>query len=186
MIVDCAHYRDGHRQHEAPLDIDGAAAAAQGPSDFIWLGLHEPSDDELEHAARAFGLHELAVEDAQQAHQRPKLEDYDESFFIVLRTARYDEAAEEVEFGEIHVFAGSSYVIAVRQGEASELRSARQHLEEHPDLLKAGPAAVVWAIVDTVVDDYAPVVAGIEDDIEEVEVEIFEQGVDSTQRIYFL
>ena len=186
MIVDCAHYRDGRRQHDGPLEIDRAAAAAQGETDFVWLGLHEPDDGELEHIARAFDLHELAVEDAQNAHQRPKLEDYENSFFIVLRTAHYDDAEEEVEFGEIHVFAGPNYVIAVRRGVASELGSARRRLEEHEELLRSGPAAVVWAILDKVVDDYAPVVAGIEDDIEEVETEIFQQRLDSTQRIYFL
>ena len=120
------------------------------------------------------------------AHQRPKLEDYEGSLFIVLRTARYDDAKEEVEFGEIHLFVGSDYVIAVRHGEASELTAARKRLEDHEDLLGAGPGAVVWAIVDKVVDDYAPVVAGIDNDIEEVEDEIFGQRADSTQRIYFL
>jgi magnesium transporter len=186
MIVDCAHYRDGRRQHEGPLEIEEAAAKAGGDGDFVWLGLHEPDDPELDRIASAFGLHELAVEDAKHAHQRPKLEDYDDSFFIVLRPARYDDAAEEVEFGEIHLFAGPGYVIAVRHGRASGLAEARRRLEGHEDLLKEGPAAVVWAILDKVVDDYAPVVAGIEDDIEEVETEIFEEGKDSTQRIYFL
>ncbi len=165
--------------------MEDAARKARG-ADFVWLGLHEPDGEELERVATAFGLHELAVEDARHAHQRPKLEDYDDSFFIVLRTARYLDASEEVEFGEIHLFVGSNYVIAVRRGAASGLGSARQRLEEHPDLLRAGPAAVVWAILDKVVDDYAPVAAGIEDDIEEVETEIFEQRLDSTQRIYFL
>jgi magnesium transporter len=187
MIVDCAHYRDGRRQHEEPLDIETAAAAAHGDGDFVWLGLHEPSDDELARAEKAFGLHELAVEDARNAHQRPKIEDYGgRTFFIVLKTARYDDEREEVDFGEIHLFAGPGYVIAVRHGDASELRAARMHLEEHQDLLRAGPAAVVWAIIDRVVDDYAPVVAGIDDDIDEVEQEIFQRHADSTQRIYFL
>jgi magnesium transporter len=187
MIVDCAHYRDGRRQHEGPLDIERAAEEAKGDRDFVWLGLHEPTESELERAAQAFDLHELAVEDAAGAHERPKIEDYGgNTFFIVLRTARYDDDREEVEFGEIHLFAGPGYVIAVRHGGASKLRAARAHLEEHQDLLSAGPAAVVWAIIDQVVDDYAPVVAGIDDDIEEVEEEIFQQQADATQRIYFL
>jgi magnesium transporter len=130
-------------------------------------------------------LHELAIEDAMHAHQRPKLEDYGDSLFIVLRTARYDDEKEEVEFGEIHLFVGSDYVVAVRHGEASELKPARRRLEES-GLLDTGPAAVVWAIVDKVVDDYAPVVAGVDNDIEEVEQEIFGQRADATQRIYFL
>jgi magnesium transporter len=186
VIVDCAHYRTGQRQHEEPLDIERAAAIARGDGDVVWLGLMEPSAEELGRARRAFGLHELAVEDAASAHQRPKLEDYGESFFIVLKTARYDDEREEVDFGEINVFAGPGYVITVRHGPASELKPARKRLESRRELLAKGPAAIVWAILDQVVDDYQPVVHGIEDDIEEVETEIFDQGADSTQRIYFL
>jgi magnesium transporter len=187
VIVDCAHYRDGVRQHEGPLDLEQAAGLARdADKDFVWLGLHEPNPHELQEVQEQFGLHELAVEDAQHAHQRPKLEDYDDSFFIVLKTTRYDDAREEVDFGEIHIFVGSGYVITVRRGTASELAEARRRLEERPELLREGPAAAVWAILDKVVDDYAPVAAGIENDIEEVETEIFQQGLDATQRIYFL
>lgn len=186
MIVDCAHYRDGERQNTGPLTLEDAAALDRGGGDFVWLGLKEPGSEELERVGEAFGLHELALEDAHNAHQRPKLEDYQDSIFIVLRTARYDDGREEVDFGEIHMFAGSGYVIAVRHGEASDLRSARARLEERPELLAMGPSSVVWAVIDRVVDDYAPVVAGIDNDIEEVEEEIFSGGVDSTQRIYFL
>jgi magnesium transporter len=185
-IVDCAHYRDGVRQHEGPLSIEQAAGAAAGDGDFVWVGLFEPSDEEMDAVARAFGLHELAVEDAEHAHQRPKLEDYEDSFFVVLRPARYDDDKEEVEFGEIHLFIGSGYVIAVRHGEASELTVARQRVEDRADLLRLGPAAAAWAIVDKVVDDYAPVVDGLEIDIEEVEQEIFTRGGDPTERIYRL
>ncbi len=186
MIVDCAHYCDGRRQQDGPLEIEQAAEAATGDGDFVWLGLHEPDEAELARVATAFSLHELAVEDAGSRHERPKLDDYEDSFFIVLRTTRYDDAREEVDFGEIHVFVGEGYVIAVRQGAASGLREARQRLEQHEELMRSGPAAVVWAIVDKVVDDYAPVVAGIDDDIAEVESEIFQERLDSTQRIYFL
>jgi magnesium transporter len=188
VIVDCAHYRDGERQHEEPLEIEAAAEiAARAPDgEFIWLGLRDPSDDELERAERAFELNPLAAEDARHAHQRPKLEDYDGSIFIVLRPARYIDESEEVEFGEIHLFLSRHYAIAIRRGEASELRPARRRLEES-GLLVHGAAAVAWAVLDAVVDDYAPVVAGIDDDIEEVEQEIFGgDGGDATQRIYFL
>jgi magnesium transporter len=186
VIVDCAHYAEGHRQHEGPIAIEEAASrCANGDAGFAWVGLKEPTRAELDHVGRAFGLHELAIEDAMHAHQRPKLEDYGDSLFIVLRTARYDDEKEEVEFGEIHLFVGSDYVVAVRHGEASELKPARRRLEES-GLLDTGPAAVVWAIVDKVVDDYAPVVAGVDNDIEEVEQEIFGQRADATQRIYFL
>jgi magnesium transporter len=185
-IVDCAHYRDGVRQHEGPLDVARAAEAARGDGDFVWLGLFEPGDDEMSSVAEAFELPELAVEDAEHAHQRPKLEDYERSFFVVLRSARYDDDREEVEFGEIHLFIGGSYVIAVRHGEASDLAPARARLEARPDLLRLGPAAAAWAIVDKVVDDYAPVVEGLEVDIEEVEQEIFTRHGDPTERIYRL
>jgi magnesium transporter len=186
VIVNCAHYKDGIRQHGGKIDLDEAAACLQEEG-FVWLGLHEPSPEEMEEVARRFGLHELAVEDAEESHQRPKLEDYDGSYFIVLRTARYQDETETVHFGEIHLFVSDKYLITVRLGEGSELGPARQALEERPDLLKLGPASAVWAVVDKVVDDYAPVVAGIEDDIEEVEADVFDQEKGApTQRIYFL
>ncbi|HXV52376.1 MAG TPA: magnesium/cobalt transporter CorA [Solirubrobacterales bacterium] len=186
MIVDCAHYRDGKRQHEGQLPLDVAETCVVGDGDFVWLGLFEPSVEELQDVGQRFGLHELALEDAYRAHQRPKLEDYDDSYFIVLRPARYDDAEEEVEFGEIMLFVSRTYVIAVRHGAASELKGVRRQLEGHPELLEAGPAAAVWAIVDKIVDDYQPVVEGIDNDITEVETSIFAQGADATARIYFL
>jgi len=188
MIIDCAHYKDGERQHEGKLPLEEAATCVRGdePGEFVWLGLLEPSVEELHQVAQQFHLHELAVEDAARAHQRPKLEDYDSSFFVVLKTARYDQEAEQVHFGEIHIFVARHYVIAVRHGEASELGPARTRLEERPELLKQGTAAVVWAILDKVVDDYYPVAQGIEDDIEEVEAQVFGEEEQPTQRIYFL
>jgi magnesium transporter len=186
VIVDCAHYRDGIRQNEGQLPLDVAEQCVVGDGDFVWVGLFEPTVDELRDVGERFGLHELALEDAYRAHQRPKLEDYDDSWFIVLRPARYDDAKEEVEFGEIMLFVSRTYVIAVRHGEASELKGVRKHLEAHPELLAAGPAAAVWAIVDKTVDDYAPVVEGIDNDISEVETAIFTEETDSTERIYVL
>jgi magnesium transporter len=186
MIIDCAHYKDGIRQHEGPMPLEEAAVCVKEEGEFVWLGLFEPSADEMRTVKGLFGLHELAVEDAYRAHQRPKLEDYDDSYFIVLKTARYDEEREEVEFGEIQLFVSSTHVIAVRHGEASDLRGARQRLEQRRDVLQVGPASVVWAILDKVVDDYTPVVDGIENDIEEVEQEVFEEHEEPTQRIYKL
>ena len=186
MIVDCAHYHDGVRQDTGPLGISEAAAHASEEGSFVWLGLLEPSAAEMEEAKQAFGLHELAVEDAERAHQRAKLEDYEGGWFAVLRTTLYDEEKEEVEFGEIHLFIGSGYLIAVRHGGASQLKIARQRLEARPDLLKHGPVAAAWAILDKVVDDYEPVATGIEDDIEEVEEQVFRAEVDVTERIYSL
>jgi magnesium transporter len=187
VIVDCAHYKEGERQHEGKLSLEQAASCVAGdPGEFVWLGLHEPNEEQLREVAERFSLHELAVEDASVAHQRPKLEDYGDSYFIVLKTARYHDDSETVHFGEIHLFAAPRYVIAVRHGEASELGPARQRLEQRSDLLKLGPASVVWAVMDKVVDDYRPVADGIDDDIEEVEEQIFGEGPAPTQRVYFL
>ena len=186
MIVDCAQYIDGTRQDTGPLDVRTAAARAGEEGGFVWLGLHAPDEGEIEAVGEAFGLHELALEDALNKHQRPKLEDYDGSYFVVLKTARYDDEREEVDFGEINVFLGPGYVIAVRHGAASELAPARKRLEARPELVRVGPAAAAWAILDKVVDDYEPVAAGIDNDISEVEREVFANEGDPTERIYFL
>jgi magnesium transporter len=191
LIVDCAHYREGRRQHEGPMDLDRAAeiCGREDGSGFVWLGMFEPDPEELAMVQRRFGLHDLAVEDAQSFHLRPKVEQYDEDervLFVVLRTARYDDSKEEVEFGEVSVFMAERFVITVRQGVASDLHGARLRLERRPELLKGGPGAVLWAIVDKVVDDYAPVVEGLERDIEEVESTVFSGAAAPTERIYLL
>jgi magnesium transporter len=187
MIVDCAHYRDGRRQHEGPMRPEEAAAICGRDPGFVWLGMVDPSADELFSLQATFGLHELAVEDAQSFHLRPKVEQYDEGIaFVVLRTARYVPECEEVEFGEISMFIGESFVITVRQGAASDLHAARLRLEERPQLLREGPQAALWAILDKVVDDYAPVVEELERDIEEVERTVFAGAIAPVQRIYLL
>jgi magnesium transporter len=185
MLVDCAHYKDGCRQNDEPLAIDEAAERSNEEEGFIWLGLHDPTPEELLDVGSRFDLPPLAVEDAMHRHQRPKIEDYDRGYFLVLHTARYIDASEEVEFGEVHVFTGPGYVIVVRHGAASELHSARERLEQEPELLRLGPTAAVWAVTDKVVDDYKPVVEGIESDVEEVEEAVFDGG-DQTRRIYAL
>jgi magnesium transporter len=186
MLVDCAHYRDGCRQDDEPLDVGEAAARRNADDGFVWLGLHDPAADQLLDVAERFDLPPLAVEDAMHAHQRPKIEDYDGGYFLVLHTVRYLDVEERVEFGEVHVFTGPRYVIVVRHGVASELHSARERLEQRPDLLRLGPTAAVWAVMDKVVDDYGPVVEGIESDVEEVEEAVFEERGDQTRRIYAL
>src|SRR5216684_461924 len=186
MIIDCAHYRDGRRQGEGAVPLEEAAARC-GQGGFVWLGLFEPGPEELALVRDSFGLHELAVEDAQTFHIRPKVESYDGDVrLVILRTARYDDEAEEVEFGEISVFLAPTFVITVRQGVASELREARQRLEHRPELLIAGSSAVLWAILDQVVDGYAPVVAGLERDIDQIEATVFSGAVAPTERIYSL
>src|SRR5947208_3780931 len=186
MIIDCAHYRDGRRRDEGAVPLEEVAAGCR-QCGFVWLGLLEPGEEELGQVRDTFGLHELAVEDAQTFHMRPKIETYDRDVqLVILRTARYDDAAEEVEFGEISVFIAPSFVITVRQGVASELRGARQRLEQRPELLAAGSSSALWAILDQVVDGYAPVVAGLERDIDQVEATVISGAVAPTERIYSL
>jgi magnesium transporter len=187
MIVDCAYYRDGRRQHAGRMDTEEAAAICREQPGFIWLGMVEPSAEELRGVQETFGLHELAVEDAQSFHLRPKVEAYEGGVtFVVLRTARYVDEHEEVEFGEVSIFVGPGFIITVRQGVASELHGARLRLEARPRLLEEGPAAVLWAIIDKIVDDYAPVVEGLEEDIAQVEQTVFAGAAAPTQRIYLL
>jgi magnesium transporter len=186
MIIDCAHYQDGRRRDEGAVPLEEAAARCR-QGGFVWLGLFEPREQELAQVRETFGLHELAVEDAQNFHMRPKTELYDQDVrLVILRTARYDDAAEEVEFGEISIFLAPTFVITVRQGVASGLRGARQRLEQRPELLAAGSSSALWAILDQVVDDYAPVVAGLERDIDQVEATVFSGTVAPTERIYSL
>jgi magnesium transporter len=186
MILDCAHYRNGRRQDAGAIPLEEAAARCR-LGGFVWLGLFEPKPEELDEVRRNFGLHELAVEDAQSYHLRPKIEQYEgDVSFVILRTARYDDAREEVEFGEISIFVGPRFVITVRQGVGSDLHGARLRLEQHPELLASGTAAALWAILDKVVDDYTPVVEGLERDIEEVEKTVFAGSVAPTERIYSL
>jgi len=163
------------------------AAARRDEGGFVWLGLFEPGEAEMDQVRLLFGLHELAVEDALNSHQRPKIEIHDKDLrLVILRTARYDEEAEEVEFGNIAVLLAPTFVITVRQGVASDLRDARQRLEQRPELLAAGSSSALWAILDEVVDNYAPVVAGLERDIDEVEATVFSGSVAPTERIYSL
>jgi magnesium transporter len=186
MIIDCAHYQDGRRRDQGQVPLQEAAARC-GQGGFVWLGLFEPGDEELAQVRDTFGLHELAVEDAQNFHMRPKIESYDQDVqLVILRTARYDDAAEDVQFGEISIFLAPTFVITVRQGAASELRGARQRLEQRPELLTAGSASVLWAVLDQVVDDYAPVVAGLEHDIDQIEATVFSGAAAPTERIYSL
>ena len=185
MIVDSAVYKDGERIAE-PASFAELAGAARKGEGVAWLGLHEATEDELTAVAREFNLHALAVEDAVHAHQRPKLEWYGEVLFLVLRPARYIDETETVEFGEIHVFVGPNFVITIRHGEASELGRLRQSLESRPDLVRRGPMAVLHAVVDFVVDDYAPVVDGLENDIDEIESEVFGGASNVSRRTYEL
>jgi magnesium transporter len=185
VIVDMALYENGLRR-PGEVDLEQMYEACRRPEWFAWIGLFEPSEDEFDSVRREFNLHELAVEDAIKAHQRPKLEVYGDSLFIVLKSARYVDEAEEVQLGEIQVFVGEGFIITVRHGETA-LHDVRLQLEQRPDLLKLGPGAALYAIIDRVVDDYGPVIAALEQDIRQVEADVFSQErATPPERIYKL
>ncbi|HET6171240.1 MAG TPA: magnesium/cobalt transporter CorA [Gaiellales bacterium] len=185
MIVDSAVYRAGVRDPDLSAFEDLYAACCAGDA-LAWLGLYEPTREELESVAAAFGLHELAVEDVLTAHQRPKLERYGDVYFMVLRAARYVDQTETVVFGEVDIFAGPNFVITIRHGEAPSLGHVRRTLEARPDLLARGPVAVVYGVLDHVVDGYFPVLAGLENDIDEIEDEVFGGSATVSRRMYEL
>jgi len=185
MIVDNAIYVGGRRTAE-PSSLQETYEACRERHGLAWIGIYEPTEEEFASVAEEFGLHPLAVEDAIKAHQRPKLERYGETLFTVLKSARYLDESESVEFGEIHVFVGADFVVTVRHGEASTLNRVRRRLESMPELLCRGPEAILYAIMDRLVDDYAPVVAGLEHDIDEIETEVFGGKAGVSKRIYEL
>jgi magnesium transporter len=185
MSVECAHYSGGVRQTEE-LTIEQGAATPRRGGNFVWVEVTEPGGEEMAEVARLFNLHELAVEDAATAHQRPKVEAYDGFHLIVYKTARFDVSSDRIDFGEVDIFLGAGFVIVVRHGAAGSPLRTRDRVESRPELLKVGPAAVVWAILDLVVDDYTPVVELLEREIEEIERAIFAGREDLTERIYLL
>ncbi len=185
MIVDSAIYVDGRRT-APPGSLSETYEACRAVDGVAWIGLLKPTTQEFAVAAGEFGLHELAVEDAIQAHQRPKLERYGETLFVVLRAARYVDRTETVEFAELHVFVGADFVVTVRHGDAPDLSRVRRRMERNPDLLRLGSEAILHAILDQVVDDYGPVVAGLENDIDEIETEVFGGNAQATRRTYEL
>jgi magnesium transporter len=188
-VVDCAVYVDGVRM-PGRFTHDRALAEVRRRGDgFVWIGLHEPDQEQITGIAEVFGLHELAVEDAVHAHQRPKLERYDETLFMVLKTVRYcggeTSALDVVETGEVMVFLGRDFVITVRHGDHSGLHDVRLRLEADPEQLALGPAAVLHAVADHVVDAYLAVTAAIEDDIDELERDVFTpRSAPDSERIY--
>ena len=185
MIIDCAVYEHGQRR-DGVLELKDVFEQCHREDSFVWIGLFEPSAEEFDSVAREFGLHELAVEDAVHAHQRPKLEVYGDTLFVVLKTARYVDTQEVVEFGEVLVFLGEGFIVTVRHGHG-DLHGVRERLERKPDLLRCGPGSALHAIVDRIVDDYVPALAGLDNDIEEVERDVFSnERASPAQRIYLL
>jgi len=189
MIVDSALYRDGVRVAVdcTKEDLGRIRDEASGAEDFVWVGMHQPDEDELNRVAEVFSLHPLAVEDALKAHQRPKLERYEEGLFLVLKTLWYVDEQDAVETGEVNLFVGRNYVVSVRHGEGGELHSARLGLEKQAGVLGHGPSAVVYAICDTVVDSYEAVATALEVDVDEVEESVFSPTrTQDSRRIYIL
>jgi magnesium transporter len=189
MIVDSALYRDGVR---VPVDCDkddlaAIRAEATGDGDFVWVGMHEPDQVQLDRVAQVFGLHPLAVEDALKAHQRPKLERYEDGLFLVIKTLWYVDSEDAVETGEINLFVGRDYVVTVRHGEGTELHTARLDLEQQTAVLGHGPSAVLYAVCDRVVDSYEAVALSLEEDVDEVEQSVFSATrTRDSRRIYIL
>jgi magnesium transporter len=171
-VVDNAIYVDGVRTTN-PATLDETYEILRERQGMAWIGLYRPTPDEIRSVATEFGLHHLVVDDAIAAHQRPKLERYGAILFTVIRPARYIEQREQVEFGELHVVTGDGFVVTIQHAESPDLARVRRRLESQPNLLRLGPEAVLYSIMDQVVDEYAPVVAGLENDIDEIEDQLF-------------
>ncbi|MFD1211336.1 magnesium/cobalt transporter CorA [Arthrobacter sp. GCM10027362] len=184
-LIDNGVYVGGKRT-DSPANLDETYGLMRQRGGMAWIGFYRPAEEDVLSVQREFGLHELAIEDALSGHQRAKLERYGETLFVVLRPARYLDEVEMVEFGELHVFVGPDFVVTVRHAESPDLAQVRKRMEQSPELLALGPQAVLYAILDQVVDEYAPVVAGLENDIDEIEDELFRGDPEVSRRIYQL
>lgn len=184
-LIDDAIYVDGGRV-ATPETLQETYDVLKNKHGFAWIGLYRPTDAEVRSVAEEFTLHHLAVEDALKGHQRAKIERFADTVFLVLRPARYLDAEERVEFGELHVFVGPDFVVTIRHAESPDLASVRKRLEGTPKLLAFGPQAVLYAILDQVIDEYAPIVAGLENDIDEIEDQLFDGDQAVSRRIYAL
>jgi magnesium transporter len=185
-IINSAAYSNGMRIGEVP--IDDASDVLRKRDHFVWIGLFEPSEELLQRVQKQFGLHDLAIEDAHSAHQRPKLERYEDSLFVVLRTAHLAGSPHRLEFGETHIFVGANYVVSVRHGSLRSHVGVRAKCEASPRLMAYGPGFVLYALMDFVVDQYFPIVEGLEEEFEDLEEKIFGEACSSktTREIYHL
>ncbi len=187
QVVNCAEYADGYRVGDVRLPDVSEVLGANRPSRFVWMGLHEPTEELLREVQEEFRLHDLAVEDAHRAHQRPKLEEYGDALFVVLRTAQRG-ADQKIAFGETHLFVGPGYVVSVRHGASVPYVDVRNRCESAPKLLKKGPGFVLYALMDFVVDNYFPIVDELEEELEKLEEQIFGGNYrrETTETIYGL
>lgn len=188
MIVDCAIYTDGRRETvEGDMSDALDKHRVAGDDSFLWIGLLAPTEQEFAQVSEELELHPLAIEDAVEAHQRPKLERYGDVMFLVLKTLTYDDATAQIETGEINVFVGTDFVITVRHGDHNPLSDVRRRIESDDELLKHGPVAVVYAVCDSVVDVYEHIAEAVQTDITELEAEVFSpQRSNLVERIYSL
>jgi magnesium transporter len=186
-VADCAVY-DGGQRRGGRLTVPDARQAARTVRDgFVWLGLVEPTNEQIAAVAAEFELPALAVEDAVKAHQRPKLEQYGDVLFVVVKPVRYVDHVEIVEVDEVAVFLGEKFVVTVRHGDSDAVSRVRKELDHNSDLLGGGPSAVLYRLVDIVVDGYADVAAEIDVDVSDIEVQVFGgDPVDHSERIYKL
>lgn len=185
-IVNCATYLDGRRI--ANVEIDQISGILKNPDQFVWVGLHEPGEELLQMVQKEFGLHDLAIEDAHNAHQRPKIETYGDTLFIVLRTVQMNKALNQIDFGETHFFVGSNFLINVRHGSSISYAEVRNRCESTPHLLRKGQGFALYAVMDSIVDQYFPVVEALEEDLQEIEDKIFKEkpSRETTENIYNL
>lgn len=185
-VVNCVAYADGRRVSD--VAVEEISEVLKQPDRFVWIGLHEPSEEVLKQIQREFHLHDLAIEDAHRAHQRPKIELYEDSLFVVLRTARFNAAERHIEFGETHIFVGERYLVSVRHGPSYSYREVRSRCESTPRLLGKGPGFALYALMDSIVDQYFPVVDGLEQELQALEEKIFSETFsrETTTQIYQL
>ena len=185
-VVNCATYAGGRRV--ADVELEDISEVLKEPDRFVWIGLYEPGEELLRQVQHEFGLHDLAIEDAHRAHQRPKLEHYGNSLFIVLRSAQMEREQRQIAFGETHLFVGGRYVVSVGHGVSLSDAEVRSRCEATPELLSKGPGFVLHALMDFIVDQYFPIVDALEDELEALEQDIFGEAFDreTTTRIYRL
>lgn len=185
-IVNSAAYLDGRRL--ANVDLSEVREVLKQPGRFVWIGLHEPSETVLQQVQHEFGLHDLAIEDAHRAHQRPKIETYGDSLFIVLRTAQMNTQEQHIDFGETHFFVGDNFIVSVRHGSSLSYSEVRTRCESKPQLLRKGAAFALYALMDSIVDQYFPVVHDLEQQLETIEEKIFNSMPtrETTEQIYHL
>jgi magnesium transporter len=185
-VIDCAAYARGTRA--TALSVDQIQSALACEDQFVWIGLYEPDQPLLRKVQQQFGLHDLAIEDAINAHQRPKLELYEDSVFVVLRTAQRVAATGRLEFGETHVFLGRNYIVTIRHGSLRSHVGVRARCEATPHLLSQGPGYVLYSLMDFIVDQYLPIVQEIEEEVQNLEAIVLDDPTasDATARIYLL